>query len=115
MIKSIIQNDIQLFCDLGGLFWGEVNLDLGEDRLFPFALAVIFGYKTMVQLILKNKHSNKGQTDAQGWNVLHYCSRYDRLEILDMLFRKLESNQKKESDKLDQGELRVSDFIIEYA
>lgn len=48
MIKSIIQNDIQLFCDLGGLYWQEVNLALGDDQLYPFALAVIFGYKTMV-------------------------------------------------------------------
>lgn len=74
MIKSIIQNDIQLYCDLGGLLWKEVNLELNEDKMFPFAIAVIFGYKTMVQLIMKNKFCERKQVDAQGWNVFHYCA-----------------------------------------
>jgi len=24
------------------------------------------------------------QIDKQGWNIVHYCARHDRLEILDM-------------------------------
>ena len=70
----------------------------------------------MVQLIIKNKHTIKGQTDAQGWNVLHYCARYDRLEILDMLCRKFENNNKMKGSALDKTEkLKIPEFIMDYA
>ena len=58
------------------------------------ALAVIFGYKTMVQLIAKNKKTVVDLRDKNGWNLLHYCARYDRLEIMDMIFRKSNLSEK---------------------
>ena len=55
MVKAIISNDCQLFIDLGGLEWEDINIELGEMKLTPIALAISYGYKIMVQLIINNE------------------------------------------------------------
>ncbi len=47
MVKCIINDDTSLFVELGGLSWKEISMELDEDKTFPLALAVIFGYKAM--------------------------------------------------------------------
>ena len=47
LIQAIVQNDLQQFCDLRGLFWQEIKIEIGDDGLFPLALSVIFGHKMM--------------------------------------------------------------------
>lgn len=47
LIQAIAQNDIQQFCDLGGIHWNKIDLEINEDKLFPLALAVIYGHKLM--------------------------------------------------------------------
>lgn len=77
IIKAIMQNDSQQFCDLGGLFFEGMKEEINESKLFPLALAVIHGHLMMTQLIVKNKYSDADQIDANGWNVLHFAARYD--------------------------------------
>lgn len=50
-------------------------------------LAIIFGYKIMVQLLSHNKYHDFNKVDVRGWNVYHLCAMYDRLEIMDFLYQ----------------------------
>lgn len=65
----------------------DINIEFNEDGLFPLALAVLYGYKIMTQLIAKNKYSMLDQTDKKGQNILHFAAKFDRLEILDLFIK----------------------------
>ena len=69
-------------------------MEINEDKLFPLALAVIYGHKIMAQLIAKNGQTRREQTDINEWNILHFAARYDRLEILDMFIREQQLTKK---------------------
>ena len=86
MVKAIISNDCQLFIDLGGLEWEDINIEVGEMKLTPIGLAISYGYKIMVQLMINNERFLFGSVDVLDRTVYHLCAQYDRLEIMDMLY-----------------------------
>ena len=65
-----------------------MNFPVTSDGIRPLMLACSFGNKIIMQVIMKNKLTDKEIKDQQGFNALYYATFYGHRHILEELGRR---------------------------
>ena len=74
----------------------------------------------MTELISKNEIIDMNQTDNNGWNLLHWAARYDRLEIMDTFMKRVKYNVKDTKGNFPihiackYGKVQIVDYLLQY-
>jgi ankyrin repeat protein len=74
-----------------------MNFPVTSDGITPLMLACSFGNKIIMQVIMKNKMTEKDIKDKQGFNSLYYATFYGHSHIIIELGKReisyIESNE----------------------
>ena len=83
VLRAINNNDFQYLLDLGALDTEiDMNFPVTSDGITPLMLACSFGNKIIMQVIIKNKMTDKEIIDKEGFNALYYATFYGHTHIV---------------------------------
>ena len=86
VLRAINNNDFQYLLDLGALDTEiDMNFPVTSDGITPLMLACSFGNKIIMQVLIKNKLTDKELVDKQGFNPLYYATFYGHNHIIQEL------------------------------
>ena len=94
-INSIINNDIDEFCDIMFSYKNviDINKPIEESQNYsPIHYACMYGYSDMLKDILIKYKADINLISKDGWSPLHLCAFYGRMNILNILIKSKKLN-----------------------